>query len=106
MTKAEVFELTGSQKKNLIKLKQITDKQTLLETEKKKVVESLLKYIHSVGLEKAILVAGNVTGKYKESSKKNILKILLLDYLDEETIDKCTKEGKTYEYISLGKTEE
>jgi hypothetical protein len=106
MAKAEVFELTGAQKKNLLKLKQITDKQTLLDVEKKKVVEPLLKYIHSVGLEKATLVAGEVTGKYKASSKKNILKNLLLDYLDEKIIEKCTKTGKTYEYVSLGEKEE
>lgn len=104
MAKAEVFKLTGAQKKNLIQLKKIKDKIEKLEEEKKAVQEPLLKYIHSVGLEKATLYADNVEGKYAASSKKSILKNLLLEHgVSAGTIEECTKAGKTYEYITFGK---
>mgnify|MGYP007112106372 CR=1 FL=1 len=102
--KVEEFKLTGAQKKNLIQLKKIKDKIEKLDEEKKALQEPLLKFIHSVGLEKATLYADDVSGKYGTSSKKTILKNLLLEHgVSADTITECTKAGNTYEYISFGK---
>jgi predicted nuclease with TOPRIM domain len=102
--KVEEFKLTGAQKKNLIQLKKIKDKIEKLDEEKKALQEPLLKFIHSVGLEKATLYADDVEGKYAASSKKSILKSLLLEHgVSSKTVEDCTKAGKTYEYITFGK---
>ena len=102
--KIEEFKLTGEQKKKFITLKKIKDKIDKMEEEKKLLQNSLLKFIHSVGLEKATLYADNVFGRYSTSSKKTILKNLLLEHgVSAETITECTKAGNTYEYITFGK---
>mgnify|MGYP001176909488 FL=1 len=102
--KVEEFNLTGAQKKQFMALKKIKDKIEKLEEEKKALQAPLLKFIHSVGLEKATLYAGDVSGKYGTSSKKTILKNLLLEHgISSDVINDCTKAGNTYEYITFGK---
>jgi len=102
--KVEEFKLTGEQKKNLIQLKKIKDEIEKLEEKKRTIQNSLLKFIHSVGLEKTTIYADNVRGKYATTAKKTILKNLLLESgVSIDVINNCTQVGKTHEYIIFEK---
>ena len=98
--KLERIQLKGMEKKKLIELKRMKDKLEKIETEYREKQKLMIEFIKRNGFVGSIVVADeDNAARYQASSKDNISKTALLEYITKETLDKCTTRGKTYEYL-------
>lgn len=104
--KTERVQLKGMEKKKLIELKKMKDKMENLEAEYKEKQKLMIEFIKRNNYQSVIVVADeDNAARFQSSSKDNISKTALLEFITKETLDKCTTRGKTYEYLKYEKPE-